>query len=92
MAMKARKLQIHIDRLIVHGCAEPDVVLLSATVQRELAQLFAAGEMPSWLSRNSAVHGLGTTSVSTPAEVDTESLGADVARAVHARLMGGATP
>ena len=79
-------VEIHIDRLVLHGFAGKDRYRIGEALERELARLFEQDGVPSALHRNGVVPRPGKGSFVMRPDSGPEFIGARVARAIYRGL------
>jgi hypothetical protein len=79
-------IEVHIERLVLHGFAPGDRRRIGAAVERELERLLAEGDAPAGLGRSGALARLDGQSFRVAPGADAEAVGAQVAQAIHRGL------
>lgn len=79
-------VEIHIDRLVLHGFEGKDRHRVGEALERELARLFEKEGMPPALHRGGGVPHPGTGSFEMRPDAGSGLIGARVARAVYRGL------
>jgi hypothetical protein len=83
-----RPLELHIEKLVLHGTPPAGRGRIAAAVERHLGRLLAEGGVPPGLAGAGRVLHLPGGSFEVPAGASAEAIGAEVARALH-RAWGG---
>jgi hypothetical protein len=79
-------IEVHINELVLHGFAPKDRHRIGAAVQSELARLLAERGMPAWLAEGGEVDRLDGGKFEVTPATGAESIGAQVAEALHRGL------
>lgn len=82
----AGAINLHIEKLVLHGFASTDRHRIAEAVQRELTRLFTEGPTPTGLTSSSSTAALNAGSFQLPPSSRPETIGAEVARAVFGRI------
>jgi hypothetical protein len=80
-------VELHIEELVLHDVDPRDRWQVADAVQRELTRLLAAGPLAPALGRSSARPEVDAGSFAAPPGRDARTLGAGIARAVHAGIV-----
>jgi hypothetical protein len=78
-----RRLDVHIEELILHGFAATDRYRLGAAIERELARLFAEQGVPPSLSSAGELAQLDGGAFEVATGATAEGVGAQVAQAIY---------
>lgn len=83
--MNVRKINVHIDRLVLDGLSIPShrQPLLRAAVETELGRLFAVNGLADHLRTNGAISHISASDIQLPEESSPGRLGQQIARAVY---------
>ena len=81
-----RSIDLHIDELVLHGFAPGDRYAIAEAVERELARLFAKGDMPAAFVDRVEITRMDAGAFNVVRGSDAETIGGQVAHAVYGRL------
>ena len=84
--MKPANVELHIEELILHGFAPADRYRIGASIERELARLFSASDVPPSFAQNIEVDRLDGGAFQVAPGARAETIGAQVAQAVYGEL------
>lgn len=79
-------LELHIERLVLHGVAPRDRDLVGAALQAELGRLLTERGIPAGLSRGGALDRLRIDPRSLAAGASAEVMGVQIAQAIYRGL------
>ncbi len=79
-------VELHIERLILHGVAPGERYRVGAAVERELARLIEESGLPDQLTQGGARARLDAGSFAIDPGMPADALGAAIARAVYGGL------
>ena len=83
-----RKVELHIEELVLHGFPPGDRHRIGDAATRELARLFAEGGVPPSLEEGGEIASLSGGSFEARPDLGAERVGVQVARAVYGGLSG----
>lgn len=83
-------IELSIDNIILHGVSA-DRDMVTSAVERELARLLAERGLPSGLGEGDATLGVSPPVVRVPAGLRPDAIGARVAEAIYASVVGEAS-
>jgi hypothetical protein len=86
--MKSPRVEILIDELVLHGFSPADRYAIGESLSRELQRLVAAGN-PGELAALGNVPELRAANIRLAADAKTQTVGAQIAAAVHGSLNAG---
>lgn len=84
--MKPKKIDLHIEKLVLHGFADGDRYRIAEAVERELARLLAEKGVPQSLAEGGVIDRLDGGEFKVTHGSRPEATGAQVARAVYGGL------
>ncbi len=84
--MRPKKIDLHIERLVLHGFAQRDRYRIAEAVERELSRLLAEQGLPQSLAEGGVIDRLDGGEFKLTHGSRPESTGAQVARAVYGGL------
>jgi hypothetical protein len=84
--MSARRIELHIEALVLEGFCAGDRYRVAEALQRELSRLLADGELPARLNRNGAIALLDSGSFDVSPATHPEKVGTLAARRVYEGL------
>lgn len=86
--MKPRRIDLHIEHLVLHGFAQGDRHRIGAAVKQELVRLMTGRGLPESLARGGAIPQLDGGAVTITPSARPEANGAEIARAVYGGMRG----
>ena len=84
--MKPANVELHIEELILHGFAAGDRYLVGEALERELTRLVGSANVPSLLAQSIDVERVDGGAFRVAPGSRAETVGAQVAQAVHGGL------
>jgi hypothetical protein len=88
-AVRPPRVELRIDQLVLEGVERADASAVAAAVQRELTRLASEAELPAVWQRGGSVQRLDAGGFQSSPGARPDSIGVEIARAVHRAVMGG---
>jgi hypothetical protein len=81
-----KRIELHIDRVVLHGFSRANAPAVRAALERELARLLRSGHaQPQW-TKDRAIGRVDGGTMAASADSASRDVGTGVARAVHKGL------